>query len=107
MYVGREFSPADSVESEDYTFDFVKDLADGETIVSASWTCSVADDSEGADENAADHVAAPPPTYDGTRTTQHVSGLVAGVKYVLQAVVQTSAGNTVSLWSHVTCMDPQ
>lgn len=106
MYVGREFHPADPGESEDYTFDFVKDLAEGETIVGATWTCSVADDSEEEDADAADHVAIPA-SYDGTRTTQHISGLVAGVKYLLQAVVETSAGNTVSLWSHVTCMEPR
>jgi hypothetical protein len=106
MYVGRPFNHSDEGESEDYSFDFVKDLAEGETIVGVTWTCTVAADSEGADENAADHVAIPA-SYDGTITTQHVSGLVAGVKYVLQAVVETSAGNTVSLWSHVTCMEPQ
>lgn len=106
MYVGREFLPSDPGESEDYTFDFVKDLADGETIVGATWSCKVAEDSEGEDADAADHVALPA-SYDGTRTTQHVSGLVAGVKYVLQAVVETSAGNTVSLWSHVECVAPQ
>lgn len=106
MYVGREFSPSDEGESENYTFDFVKDLAESETIVGSTWYCTVADDSEGADEDAADHVSLPA-TYSGTQTTQHVSGLVAGVKYVLQAVVETSAGNTVSLWSYVKCMEPE
>jgi hypothetical protein len=106
MYVGRDFPPADDVESRNYTFDFVKDLAEGDTIVGATWSCTVAEDSAGQDAEAADHVGVPA-TYDGTRTTQHVSGLVAGVKYVLQAVVSTQAGETVSLWSHVECRAPQ
>lgn len=105
MYVGRDFPPADEVESETYTFDFVRDLADGELIISAVWYCTVAADSEEADENAADHVAIAAEVL-GTKTMQHISGLVAGVKYVLQAVVETDRGNTVSLWSHVTCRAP-
>ncbi len=102
MYVGRDFDPSDAGESENYTFDFVKDLATGETIIGATWSCSVADGSPGADPDAADHVAIPA-QFDVRRTTQHVSGLVAGVKYVLRAVVETDQGNTISLWSHVEC----
>lgn len=105
MYVGRDFPPADEVESETYTFDFVRDLADGEVIINATWYCTVAADSEGTDEAAADHVAIAA-EYIGTKTMQHISGLVADVKYVLQAVVETDQGNTVSLWSHVTCKAP-
>jgi hypothetical protein len=105
MYVGRDFPPADEIESETYTFDFVRDLADGEVVISAVWYCTVAADSEGADANASDHVAIPA-EFLGTKTMQHISGLVAGVKYVLQAVVGTDRGNTVSLWSHVTCGVP-
>lgn len=109
MYVGRDFSPADAVESELYAFDFVNDLAEGEVIIGIvgdSWVCKVADDSEGADDNAADHTAIAA-LYEGSKTFQQVSGLVAGVKYVLQAVVETDQGNTHSLWSHVTCMEPK
>ena len=105
MYVGRDFDPADEIESEIYTMDFVRDLADGEAIIGATWYCTVAEDSEAADTNAADHVAIPA-TYSGTKTMQHVSGLVAGVKYVLQAVIDTDQGNVKSLWSHVVCGDP-
>ncbi|WP_409188447.1 hypothetical protein [Bradyrhizobium sp. RDM4] len=106
MYVGRDFDPSDLGESETYTFDFVRDLASGETIVGATWFCTVAADSIGVDADAADHVAIPA-SYNGTKTMQHVSGLVAGVKYVLQAVVETDQGSTLSLWSHVLCGEPQ
>jgi len=106
MYVGRDFPPADPVEGRTYTLDFVNDIASGDTIVEAVWYCTVADDSDGADENSADHVALPA-TYEGTKTLQFVSGLVDGVKYILKAVVGTQAGETVSLYSHVPCEAPQ
>lgn len=106
MYVGRDFQPSDVGESETYTFDFVRDLGPDEAIIAATWTCRLAADNVGTDDNAADHVALPA-TFDGTRTSQHVSGLVAGAKYVLQAVVETDQGNTISLWSHVECVAPQ
>lgn len=107
MYAGRDFSPFESVESDNITFDFGKHphIADGETIVEATWICAVADDSEGSDDNASDHVDIPA-TFSGTFTTQHVSGLVDGVKYVLQAVIGTDQGNTLSLWSFLACRDP-
>jgi hypothetical protein len=106
MYVGRDFAPSDVGESETYTFDFVKDLAEGDAIVEATWFCTVAADSEVDDPDAADHVALPA-TFEGTKTSQHVSGQVSGVKYVLQAVVGSQRGETLSLWSHVLCGSPQ
>ena len=102
MYVGKDFSPSDPGEEEPYTLNFRRDVADGETVATAAWTCSVAD---GVDDAAAGHIVGSP-TNSGTKTTQRVEGLAAGVKYVLQAVVTTSAGNTVSLWSHVICTAP-
>lgn len=107
MYAGRDFSPFESVESDDLTFDFAKHphIADGESIIEATWSCSVAADSETSDDNASDHVGVPA-TFSGTSTTQHVSGLVDGVKYIMQAVVGTDQGNTLALWSFLVCRDP-
>ncbi len=106
MYAGKDFSPFDSVETDEFTFDFRKRMGDDETIIGATWYCSIAEDSEtSSDEDAADHVSIPA-TYSGTRTTQTVSGLVSGVKYTLQAVVETDQGDTLSLWSHVLCTEP-
>ena len=107
MYVGRDFPAHDEGESRPYTFNFVRDIAEGDAINAAVWHCTVAEDSETPDDAAADHVSAPPPTFEGTKTSQHVSGLVAGVKYVLQAVVTTEQGSTASLWSHVVCTVPK
>ena len=106
MYVGRDFHPSDVGENEVYTFDFENDLADGETIATATWICSVADDSEVEDADAQSHVSVVDPLNTDTKTSQRIAGLVDGVKYVLQAIVTTSDGNTKSLWSHVIAREP-
>ncbi len=107
MYAGRDFSPFESIESDNLTFDFSKHphIADGEVIEEATWYCEVAEDSETTDDDAADHVSIPA-TFDSTSTTQHVSGLVDGVKYTMRAVIGTDQGNTLSLWAFIVCRDP-
>jgi len=105
MYVGFDLDPFDEVDSRVLSADFAKLMAEGEAIIEATWYCTVADDSDTDDEDASDHVSIPA-TFSGQKTFQHVSGLVSGVKYVLQAVVGTDEGNTYSLWSHVTCKAP-
>jgi hypothetical protein len=106
MYVGRDFDPSDEGENEVYSLDFVKDVASGETIVSAQWFLAVAEDSEAEDANAQDHIVLDS-TNAGTVSSQRIAGLVRGVKYVVQAKALTSQGNTKSLWSHIPCGGPQ
>lgn len=106
MYTGRDFPPADPGESEPYSFDFVKDLEAGEVITGANWTCIVAEDSEGTDDDPSSRIGTGAPDNSGTFTRQVVAGLLPGVKYVLEATVTTSLGKTVSLWSHVECNQP-
>lgn len=105
MYVGRDFDPSDTGESERYTLDFVNDLQAGDTIVSAAWVCEVAAKSVGSDEEAASRIDGPA-VYLGSKTTQRVTGMVPGVTYCLTATVTTALLDTVSLWSHVECKDP-
>ncbi len=105
MYVRSEFLPADPEENEVYTFDFSKDLATGEVITDATWTCTVAADSAGTDDTPQSRLLLLPQNTD-TTTMQRVAYMLSGVKYVLQAVVTTSDGNTISDWSHVQCHEP-
>jgi hypothetical protein len=105
MYVGRDFDPSDSGESERYSFDFVNDLQTGDSIVGATWTCEIAAKSSGADDTAAGRIDGPA-VFTGTKTTQRVSGMVPGCTYCLTATVTTALLDTVSLWSHVACVDP-
>lgn len=102
MDVGRNFDPIDPGEVDLFGMDFVKDLADNETIVSSTWECRVADGSAVADALASSRIIGDP-VVQGTATFQTVSNCVAGVTYVLLATVVTSIGLTKSLWAHVEC----
>lgn len=106
MYCGRDFDPADQSESEPYTLDFVNDLAAGETLTSATWTCAVAPDSRAQDASASTRLSGSAAT-SGTQTSQRVVGLLPGVKYILRAVAVTNQGNTRVLYSHVTGQAPK
>lgn len=99
MFVG-EFSPADSVESEIYAFDFRRDLASGETLSGADFEISLID---GTDSSANSRLVGPA-IVAGTQARQRVSGLVSGAAYKLQAIVTTNQGNTKSLWGRVSCI---
>jgi hypothetical protein len=105
MYVGRDFDPSDTGESERYTFDFINDVQSGDFIEGAVWTCEVAAKSANTAPNAAACIDGPA-VFTGTRTTQRVTGMVPGVTYCLTATVTTALLDTVSLWSHVECKDP-
>lgn len=103
MYVGRDFDPSDPGESEVYSLDFSRDLDANEALTAATWTCSVA---SGSDPSASSRISGSA-SVSGKTTSQRVTGLQPGVRYRLQAVATTTFGNTVSLWSHVTCASPK
>jgi hypothetical protein len=103
MYVGRDFDPSDPGENEVYSFDFTRDLADNEALTAATWSCTVAG---GSDPSAASRISGSA-SVSGKTTSQRVTGLLAGVRYRLQAIATTTFGNTVSLFSHVTCQSPK
>src|SRR5262245_1258438 len=105
MYVGRDFDPTDTGENERFTFDFVNDLQKGDSIIGVTWACEVAAKSALPDAEAANRINGPA-QFLGTKTTQRVSGMVAGVIYALTAIVTTANGDTLMLWSHVECKDP-
>jgi hypothetical protein len=106
MYCGREQRPTDEGEQEIMSFDFKKDLADGETITSTFWECTVAVDSTGSDPSPQDHVFGDAVITGPTVTSQPFTGFLPGVKYVLQAWIMTSDGQKLSLWTHIVCGVP-
>lgn len=95
-YLGEDFTVCDVGEVEVYCIDFVNDLPTGDTLISAVWACSV---SSGTDPNPSARLSGVPQIFNPTKTTQLIIGGLAGVSYILQAVVQTTQGNTLSLWS--------
>lgn len=99
MYVGRDFSPADPVESDVYAFDFRKDLAAGETLSSATFVLSVIDGTDSTPGSRLTGVA----LVSGTQARQRIAGLLPDTTYRLEAVVTTSQANTKALWSRIEC----
>lgn len=99
MRIDRNFSAADPDEDEVYTFDFLKDLPEGDTVSTSIWSCDVV---SGVDADAASHLIGSPST-GGSKTSHRISGLLPGVEYRLRALVTTAAGSKLSLYAHVPC----
>ena len=104
MYAGRDYSPAEQVESQIYGFDLVNDLDPGEFLTGATWSLTVV---QGVDPTPGSHLISPPvlliPTGSTivTATQQRIAGLLPDVLYLVRAVCTTSGANTKSLWSHI------
>jgi hypothetical protein len=99
-----------TVEFETVTFDYGLILAAGATITSATVTCSVV---SGTDPAPSSRVVGSPsntrPLQIGAASaamSQLVGAMVAGVTYRLQCVATTSDGQSLSLWTHLTCQVP-
>lgn len=104
MYLGRDFSPQETIESEVFGLDFVNDLDGDEQLLSSVWELTVSD---GDDPNPKIHlegtsvVVVPFGSNMKTATIQRIGGLWPDVTYIVRAVVITDAGNTKTLWTHV------
>lgn len=101
MFVGSDFQVMDVGENEVFGLNFVNDLPTGDSILSVVFTLTVKD-GFGVDPSPAAHLNGTP-GFSGTTVLQRLSGLLPGVTYVVQAVVTTALGNTISLYSHVAC----
>lgn len=101
MYAGSDYSPSDNPEVEPYSLDFVNDLPSGDTISTAAWTVTVANDSQVIDPSPSARFIGGP-FISGTVVTGKFSAFVTGCKYVLQCTVQTAQSNQLILYSHVT-----
>jgi hypothetical protein len=101
MYVGRYFLPADQSESEVYSFDFVNDLATGETVTAV--TAFTIELVAGTDADPNSRKVGSAQLISARIAAQRLAGLRQGATYKLQAVVTTSNANTLSLWSFVEC----
>ena len=102
MYVGRTFDPAQPAETDFFGFDFVKDLEEGELILSATFALAVV---SGTDNAVADRMVGDAKILD-TKCSQKISGLVAGVNYRIEATVTTNEERVLKLWSHIECRAP-
>lgn len=82
----------------------MNDLVDGETLTETVWDLTVR---EGDDPDPNSHLidapalVTPEGTTAQTATIQRIAGLLPDVRYTVRAVVKTSLGNTLSLWTHI------
>lgn len=104
-YAGDDFPNADVGEVITYYFDFTGALAQGESIAGATWTASVAPDSEAYDSSAAAIVSGAA-LISGNIVGQRFSGQVAGVKYLVTASAFTNLSNTLITYAHFFCETP-
>ena len=100
MYVGRDFDVANSGESEVFAFNFVNDMLPTDSVVAATWALTV---SEGTDANPSSRLDGAPFFLSRTISTQRISGLLAGVTYIVTCTVSTAQSNTITLWSRIPC----
>lgn len=97
MELPADFSSVEPTDVQTFIIDFVNDLADSDSISAALWQIIV---STGNDPLAAARTVGDP-VIVGTEVRQTVTGLISGNYYVMRALVTTTLGNKVSLYSHV------
>lgn len=103
-YAGKDFAPpANPEESEVYAIDFALQLLPGETISTVTWNMLVAAKSAAPDATPQSRRSGSA-TINGTVVSQRLAGMLAGVTYVTQAIVATSFGNTLEVYSHIPCV---
>ncbi len=100
MYVGRDFDPANSTESEVYSLDFVNEISTSETLSSVTSTTLTV--YQGTDSDPSSHLSGIS-SITGTVVSQRITGLTSGVTYTLAFTVLTNMSNTITLFSRVAC----
>lgn len=78
--------PKRTSEQKVLTFDFARRMASGESIESASWTCTV---HAGTDASASSMVSGSA-TNSGTKSSQKIISGVDGVTYLIRCALTTS-----------------
>lgn len=95
----KKFDPAYPDEDEYYALDFVNDLPEADTLLSA--VCSLAA-IVGTDASASSRLVGSP-IVSGTKVEQEISGLQAGVTYRLHVLGTTAGGQKLGLSGDVEC----
>jgi hypothetical protein len=101
MYVGRDFTNADPQENAVYSFDFTQQIGNpADPITSVSWQIN-STGVDVVDTNPSSHLSLP--GINGQVVSVLVSGLMPGAQYQLLAAAKFGSGQTLALWSNVTC----
>lgn len=107
MYIGTDYDPVDASESIVDGIDFVNDLSTGDTIVSATVTCTVAQDSQVPDATPSARITGGPFYPASTQVSFRFTNGVAGCKYLITITVLTTPGaETITDYTHMPCEMP-
>lgn len=102
MYLGVDYFPFDAAESIVLGIDFVNDLADGDSVNTATITCIVAQDSQVPDPTPSARITGGPFYVGDTIVTFRFASPVAGAKYLITVTVTTTVGaEIVSDYTHL------
>lgn len=97
--LARDFDPIEPASQRWFYFDYSLELGPGETIASATFTCSLV---RGIDPAPASHVLSPAMIV-GTQIGAYCGNFVGDCWYSLEAVAITSAGNVLPNNARVYC----
>lgn len=107
MYIGQDFFPANSTEDLPLAINFVNDLPSGDTISSATITCTVADDSGETDATPQARIVGGPFYPNSTTVSFSFGGSpVTGCKYKITITATTAAGAVITDYTHILCEVP-
>lgn len=107
MWLGVDYFPFDASESIVLGIDFVNDLATGDSVDTATITCSVAQDSQVPDPTPAARIIGGPFYLGDTTVTFRFASPVAGAKYIITVTVTTTVGaEIVSDYTHLPSEQP-
>lgn len=97
-----DFEDADPGSDDYYTFDFVNNLAPGDSLIAANVTWEIAT-LKGVDPGTSQDYLLAGPFVFGTRVTIKGGGFLPSVQYKMQAFTGLTAfGNDRDLWATVT-----
>lgn len=106
MYLGVDYFPFDTTESITLGIDFVNDLASGDTVSTATVTCTVAEDSQVNDPIPSTRITAGPFNFSPTIVTFIFTNPVPGCKYLLSITIMSAGGETITDYTHIPCEVP-
>jgi hypothetical protein len=106
MYIGNDLPDMTPADVRTVGFDFINDLASGESLIGSTAFCEIpADLNVGApvDGSPAAHITNGP-TVLGTVIGVQISALIAGIIYRVRIVATTNNNNHPELYAHIRCV---
>lgn len=102
MYLGRDWEPIESGETDVFSVDFSAVVNNGETITTSSVVCAVASNSPASDPTPSSRLIGVS-SITNNIVSQRIGGCADGAYYTLTFQIVTSDGRTLKRWSRFQC----